>query len=147
MKDDIINKFKRNDIIFSNDLELEQLKLQKDKNDDGLIHATDINTKEPHISPKIKQARKLVKTILDQGNLQPFLKDIRIINTNFDYSLRIEPLPTILILNDATFPTFEVTYNGCKVINTGKLVGNNRKLSFVEYFPSGKKFEFKEVYF
>lgn len=147
MKDDIISKFKRNDIIFSNDLELEQQKLQKDKNDDGLIHATDINTKEPHISPKIKQARKLVKTILDQGNLQPFLKDIRIINTNFDYSLRIEPLPTVLILNDATFPTFEVTYNGCKVINTGKLVGNNRKLSFVEYFPSGKRFEFKEVYF
>lgn len=147
MKDDVISKLKRNDIIFSSDLEMEKLKLEKDKNDDGMIHATDINTTEPHISPKIIQARKLVKTILDQGNLQPFLKDIRIINTNYDYCLRIEPLPTVMILNDATFPTFEVTYNGCKVINTGKLIGTNRKLSFVEYFPSIKRFEFKEIYF
>lgn len=147
MKDDVISKLKRNDIIFSSDLEMEKLKLEKDKNDDGMIHATDINTTKPHISPKIIQARKLVKTILDQGNLQPFLKDIRIINTNYDYCLRIEPLPTVMILNDATFPTFEVTYNGCKVINTGKLIGTNRKLSFVEYFPSIKRFEFKEIYF
>lgn len=147
MKDDIISKFKRNSIIFSNDLEMENLRLMKEKENDGQIHAADINTQEQHISHKIKQARKLVKTILDQGSLQPFLKDLRIVNSNYDFALRIEPLPTVLILNDANFPNFEVTYNGCKVINTGKLVGHNRKLNIVEYFPSNKRFEFKEVYF
>ena len=92
-----------------------------------------IQNKNTHLPSKIKQARKLVKTILDQGNLQPFLKNLKLINLAYDYSLRIEPLPSVIILNDSSFDNFEVTYNGCKVVNITSVVSlNNRKFNYVE---------------
>ena len=89
-----------------------------------------------------------MKTILDQGNLQPFLKNLKLINLAYDYSLRIEPLPSVIILNDSSFDNFEVTYNGCKVVNITSVVSlNNRKFNYVEYYPGTKRFEFKDLYF
>lgn len=147
-RDDIMDKLKRNDIVFKHDLELEKLQLEKeilgeDKSVENLI------SEEVHLAPKVKQARQLVKTILDQGTLQPFLKDLRAINTNYQHVMRIEPLPTTVILFDSRFEGFDVTYNGCKIINVGSTLGNQnaRKMNFVEYMPSAKKFKFDSIYF
>lgn len=148
IKDDLMSKFKRNDIIFESDLEIE--KSNKEKQDNGHeLNIDNININELHLSSKIKQARKLVKTLLDQGNLQPFLQDLKLVNTNFSHILRIEPLPNSIVLFDTNFENFEVTYNGCKVVNLSRLINNNNnnKINYLEYFPSGKKYEFKELYF
>ncbi|KAK6198577.1 DNA-directed DNA polymerase epsilon, subunit B [Scheffersomyces amazonensis] len=147
LKDELISKFKRNDIIFESDLQLEKELVKLDESPERINHLISQEQTE-HISPKIKQARKLVKTLLDQGHLQPFLKELKLVNPDYDYALRIEPLPTVLILHDENFDNFEITYNGCKVINITKLVSpTNRKLNFVEYTPCHKKFDFKELYF
>lgn len=99
------------------------------------------------VAPRIRQARKLVKTLLDQGTLQPFKPELKAVRPQLDHALRIEPLPTVLVMNDATCGAFEVTYNGCKVVNTGAMLGAGRKMAYVEYAPSTRKFEFKEVSF
>ncbi|KAK6453908.1 DNA-directed DNA polymerase epsilon, subunit B [Scheffersomyces xylosifermentans] len=151
LKDDLMNKFKRNDIIFSNDLEAEKENLKRELSQDNKERINSIvrdGGGGEHIPTKIKQARKLVKTVLDQGTLQPFLKDLKLVNAEYDYVLRIEPLPSVMIFNDVNFDNFEVTYNGCKVVNVTRLLSpSNRKLNYVEYYPSNKRFEFKELYF
>lgn len=147
-RDDLMTKFKRNDLLLEHDIELGDLELQRhitgeDKKVENIIST------EVHLSPKIKQARKLVKTLLDQGNLQPFLKNLRVIDPNYQHVMRIEPLPTTLVLFDARFESFEVTYNGCKVSNIGNIMNNknSRKFNYAEYSPSGKKYTYKELYF
>lgn len=147
-RDDIMDKLKRNDIVFQYDLELEKLQLQReklgeDKNVENIIGG------DLHLAPKVRQARQLVKTLLDQGSLQPFLKDLRVVNTNYQHLLRIDPLPTTIVLFDSRFEGFDVTYNGCKIVNVGSTIGNQnaRKMNFVEYLPSNKKFKFDSVYF
>lgn len=150
VKDEYINKFKRNDIVFANDLEVELQNLAKeiDINDDERVSNL-INAKGPdHVPIKIKQARKIVKTLLDQGTLQPFLCNLKVVDSYYDYIIRLEPLPNVVILNDSKFENFEVTYNGCKVVNITKLTNaNSRKLNYLEFYPSRKYFDFKELYF
>lgn len=147
-RDDIMDKLKRNDIVFQYDLELEQLQLQReklgeDKNVENLIGG------DIHLAPKVRQARQLVKTLLDQGTLQPFLKDLRVVNPNYQHLMRIDPLPTTIVLFDSRFEGFDVTYNGCKIVNVGSTVSNQnaRKMNFVEYLPYNKKFKFDSIYF
>lgn len=136
MKDDLINKFKRNEILLSH--ELNDSATNIDLNDDPSVISNNIPL-------QIKQSRKLIKTLLDQGHLQPFNKDLKLINPIYDYSLRLEPIPNVLILTDASYQNFEVNYNGCRAINlTGVLTDNY--INYVEYYPATKEFKFKKVY-
>lgn len=147
-RDDLMNKFKRNDIIFEHDLEIGELELElQSKGEDKKVE--NIVSEEVHLPPKTKQARKLVKTLLDQGTIQPFLKNLRVTDPNFQHVTRIEPLPTTIALFDANFESFEVTYNGCKVSNLGNLISNqnSKKFNYAEYCPSSKKYTYKELYF
>lgn len=145
-KDQLMSKFKRNDIVFPQDLELEKDPLEG-LNDKERIDQL-IQRKDEHVSSKIKQARKLVKVILDQGTLLPFEKSLKVVNSQYDYSLRLEPLPNIIILHDTSFDNFEVTYQGCRVVNIARAMNQgSRKLNYVEYYPSSKKFDFKDLYF
>lgn len=135
LRDDIMNKLKRNDIVFA-----------QDDAPPKSLAVEHIDTSSTNISPKIKQARKLVKTLLDQGHLQPFLPSVKVVNANYGAALRIEPLPTTLVLMDLQFENFEVTYNGCKVVNVGSIGGSGgRRFNYVEYWPAAKKYEFKEL--
>lgn len=147
-RDDIMNKFKRNDIVFQSDLDLENeaVKLENSGKD---TQVENIISDELHLPSKIKMARQLVKTLLDQGDLQPMLKDLRVINTNYQHLIRIEPLPTTIMLFDSSFECFEVTYNGCKVANIGSLISNknSKKLNYAEYSPASKKYHFRELFF
>ncbi|EGW33769.1 DNA-directed DNA polymerase epsilon, subunit B [Spathaspora passalidarum NRRL Y-27907] len=150
IKDEYMNKCKRNDIVFTSDLESEQERTRRDSAiyEERIESIVQGGNRTEILSSKIKHARKLVKTLLDQGNLQPYTKDLKLINPQYAHALRIEPLPTVLILHDAGFDNFEVTYNGCKVVNIGQAVSeNNRKLNYAEYHPSSKKFEFKDLHF
>lgn len=150
LRDDITPKLKRNDIVFNHDLELEKQRLDRDierEANGGTISLDTIDTSEQHVSTKVKQARKLVKTLLDQGTLQPFLRDLRLIDTTYDYALRIEPLPSAIVLNDSTFENFDVTYNGTRVVNVGPLMSTTKKINYMEYYPSKKKFIVKEAHY
>lgn len=147
-RDDLMNKLKRNDILFQEQLDA-MAEADKENQEEGLNVKDMVGNQTGFLSPKIRQARQLVKTILDQGNLQPFLKDLKVIDPNYHHVLRIEPLPTSLVLFDSRFESFEVTYNGCKVANIGNLVSNKntKKLNFAEYYPSNKSYIFREQYF
>lgn len=148
LKDTLMSKFKRNDVM----LPVEELEQNGDDEMDELNDKERIDrliqNKDERIPNKTKQARKLVKTLLDQGTLQPFKKDLKVVNTQFEHCLRVEPLPNAIVINDSSFDNFEVVYQGCKVVNLALAIHEgSRKLNYLEYWPSSKKFEFKDLYF
>lgn len=148
-RDDLMNKLKRNNILFETDLEQERQLVEKENLQEEKQVGSIMASGEEYVSPKIKQARQLVKTILDQGSLQPFLKDLRIVNPAYLHVMRLEPLPTTLVMFDADFESFDVVYNGCRVVNISSVVNNknSRKVNYAQYVPSAKRFDFKELFF
>ncbi|KAI1824304.1 DNA polymerase epsilon subunit B [Xylaria intraflava] len=95
--------------------------------------------KSPGISHDVQTARKLVKTILDQGYLCPFRHAIRPVHWDYAGALHLYPLPTALVLVDPTAPPFAVTYEGCHVMNPGPvLVAGRRGVGrWIEYELGG----------
>ncbi|KAI2640139.1 DNA polymerase epsilon subunit B [Xylaria nigripes] len=83
--------------------------------------------KPPVISHDVQTARKLVKTILDQGYLSPFRHAIRPIHWDYAGALHLYPLPTALVLVDPTAPPFALTYEGCHVMNPGPVLVSGRR--------------------
>ena len=83
----------------------------------------------------VTTARKLVKTILDQGYLSPFPLSSRPVCWDFADALQLYPLPTALVLVDPEAPPFAVTYEGCHVMNPARLVVESRKriATWLEY--------------
>ncbi len=80
-------------------------------------------------------ARKLVKTLLDQGYLAPFRQTIRPVHWDHAGALHLYPLPTAMVLVDTTAPPFCITYEGCHVMNPGSVLVAGRKgvARWVEY--------------
>ena len=72
-------------------------------------------------------ARKLVKTLLDQGYLSPFKQATRPVHWDYSTALHLYPLPTALVLVDTTAPSFCITYEGCHVMNPGSVLVPGRK--------------------
>lgn len=85
-------------------------------------------------------ARKLVKTMLDQGYLSPFKPATRPVHWDFGSPLHLYPLPTAMVLVDATAPPFCITYEGCHVMNPGTVLVPGRKGvgRWVEYEVGGQ---------
>ena len=77
------------------------------------------------ISADLQTARKLVKTVLDQGYLSPFPLSDRPVLWDYAGALQLYPLPTALILMDPEAPPFAVPYQGCLVMNPGPLTTSN----------------------
>lgn len=98
-------------------------------------------------------ARKLIKTVLDQSHLAPFPHSIRPIFWDHAASLSLYPLPTALVLADADTPAFSISYEGCHVMNPGRVVdedgvGSRRGLArWVEYDAVARRGELREVRF
>ena len=104
-------------------------------------------TEAPRVVPKSKEkvdsiasqdiatARKLVKTILDQGYLSPFPLSNRPVLWDYAGALQLYPLPTALVLMDAEAPPFAITYGGCHVMNPGPLTPQGRRgvVQWMEY--------------
>lgn len=94
-------------------------------------------------------ARKLVKTILDQGYLSPFPLTSRPVLWDYAGVLQLYPLPTALLLVDPDAPPFAVTYEGCHVMNPGKLVAEGRRgvARWVEYDTRTRRGKTRETTF
>ncbi|KAI9724939.1 MAG: hypothetical protein M1812_000215 [Candelaria pacifica] len=100
-------------------------------------------------SNELLTARKLVKAILDQGYLSPFPLSVRPVLWDHASALQLYPLPTALVLADAEAPPFTVTYEGCHVMNPGRLIAPGRRgvTTWVEYDTRVRKGTVKELHF
>lgn len=80
-------------------------------------------------------ARRLVKTILDQGTISPFPLPLRPVLWDHASALQLYPLPTALVLADPEAAPFCMTYEGCHVMNPGRLLpeGGAPIARWVEY--------------
>lgn len=78
--------------------------------------------KETH-DTSLRHARSLVKTLLDQGTLSPFPLSTRPLHWAHAHALSLYPLPSALVLCDTDADAFVVRYQGCCVMNAGRLVG------------------------
>lgn len=101
------------------------------------------------ISSDLQTARKLVKTILDQGHLSPFPPSDRPVLWDYAEALQLYPLPTALVLMDPEAPPFAVTYEGCHVMNPGPLTPQGRKgvAQWVEYDARSRRGKTREIRF
>ncbi|KAL8664732.1 MAG: hypothetical protein Q9202_002867 [Teloschistes flavicans] len=97
----------------------------------------------------VHAARKLVKTILDQGYLSPFPLTDRPVLWDYGTALNLYPLPTALILVDPDMPPFTLTYEGCHAMNPGALVapGKRRVAQWMEYNARTRKGKARELRF
>ncbi|RYP37444.1 hypothetical protein DL767_002917 [Monosporascus sp. MG133] len=82
---------------------------------------------EEAIPHDLRTARRLVKTVLDQGYLCPFRDAVRPVHWDYGAAAHLYPLPTALVLVDPTAPPFCVTYEGCHVVNPGALLVAGRR--------------------
>lgn len=101
------------------------------------------------IEADLLTARKLVKTILDQGYLSPFPLTSRPVLWDYAGALQLYPLPTALVLVDPEAPPFAVTYEGCHVMNPGRLVAGGRRgvARWVEYDARTRRGKTRETTF
>ncbi|MCJ1366198.1 DNA-directed DNA polymerase epsilon, subunit B [Acarospora aff. strigata] len=101
------------------------------------------------VLPDLLSARKLVKTILDQGYLSPFPLSARPVLWDYVGALQLYPVPTALILMDPEAPPFAVTYEGCHVMNPGKLVAEGRRAiaRWMEYDVQTRRGKIREAHF
>ncbi|KAF8422716.1 DNA polymerase alpha/epsilon subunit B-domain-containing protein [Tirmania nivea] len=95
----------------------------------------------PPIPPSLHLSRKLTKTLLDQAHLSPFPLASRPVLWDYaPHTLALYPLPRLLVMADVGVEGFAVTYEGCHVVNPGRLVadggggvgGGGRKAGWVE---------------
>ncbi|GAV48628.1 hypothetical protein ZYGR_0N00320 [Zygosaccharomyces rouxii] len=151
-RDDISQRLRRHSVEFptveeSKEQELIefQQQMQRRKEADATsIHELFKSTDQ--LPAKVKESRKLVKTLLDQGHLSPFTTNVRPVVWDLDHALTMHPIPSTLILDDTTASPFDVTYNGCKAINPGKFI-SGRRAKYMDYTPSSKKVSQEEVFF
>lgn len=92
-------------------------------------------------------ARKLVKTVLDQGYLSPFPLSSRPVLWDYAGALQLYPLPTALVLLDPEAPAFALTYEGCHVMNPGALVSHGRRATaqWMEYDARIRRGKIREL--
>lgn len=157
VRDDINGRFKRHNIAFPAimddeeyggevaDSALAQDALMPELNDnyegiDQLVKSQD------QLAASVQESRRLVKTILDQGHISPFVSSTRPVIWNLDHTLHLTPIPSLMVICDTTASQFEVTYNGCKSVNVGSFL-YKRRARYVEYRPSSRKVVREEVYF
>lgn len=101
------------------------------------------------VSSDLHAARKLVKTVLDQGYLSPFRMSTRPVLWDYASALQLYPLPTAMVLADVDAPAFCVTYEGCHVMNPGSVVAPGRRgvAKWVEYDVRRKVGTIRETLF
>ncbi|QIW99786.1 hypothetical protein AMS68_005304 [Peltaster fructicola] len=95
----------------------------------------------------ISQARKLVLSLLPQSHLSPFPTMSRPTHWSYQSSLSLYPLPHTLVLVDAETDPFAVTFEGCHVLNPGKIVGQGtrrKKAVWAEYDLWSKRATIRE---
>lgn len=91
----------------------------------------------PDVDHAMSTGRKLILSLLPQSHLSPFPLSTRPIHWDLGSSaLSLYPLPHTLVLADPHAPAFAITYEGCHVMNPGRLcdkLGKRRKVGWIEY--------------
>ncbi|EXJ54491.1 hypothetical protein A1O7_09831 [Cladophialophora yegresii CBS 114405] len=144
-RDDITGRFRRHAVTFARaenegDEEEQHHRQQQsqsqsqslsDPNGDDMHEDDEIHAATSHVpvakpssssSPSVQAARKLIKTLIDQSHLSPFPLHARPQLWDHASSLSLYPLPTALVLCDAEMPAFAITYEGCHVMNVGRVI-------------------------
>ena len=103
---------------------------------------------KPGLSSDVLTARKLVKTIVDQGYLSPFPTSDRPVLWDYAGALQLYPLPTALVLMDPEVPPFAITYEGCHVMNPGPLTPQGKKgvAQWMEYDATTRRGRTREIW-
>ena len=101
------------------------------------------------VSSDSQTARKLVKTVLDQGYLSPFPTSDRPVLWDYAGALQLYPLPTALVLMDPEAPPFAITYEGCHFMNPGPLTPQGRKgvAQWMEYDAGTRRGKTRDIRF
>lgn len=101
------------------------------------------------VNADLVAARRLVKTILDQGYLSPFPLSIRPVLWDYSGALQLYPLPSALVLMDPEAPAFAITYEGCHVMNPGVLVTDKGRgvAQWMEYDARTRRGKTREIRF
>ncbi|EEQ87735.1 hypothetical protein RJZ56_001545 [Blastomyces dermatitidis] len=177
-RDDISERLRRTSIVFKpqkvqddlhptdNDMEVEKLDTEEPHTEeqDGEKEREELQQQQQQqqqieeIPPQnpttttqenLHASRKLVKTILDQSHLSPFPQHIRPILWDYAPVLHLYPLPTAMILADSSADPFAVTYEGCHVMNPGRLIpeGSRSLVRWIEYDVAKRKGSVKEERF
>ena len=174
-RDDISGRLRRNAILFKGEeveepqQEMDQAMNQGDEEDEPSsefpievdTEVAEAASHQPQSKPAAansKQsaatARRLVKTVVDQAYLSPFPQSIRPVHWDYAPSLHLYPLPSSLVLADAEAPPFAVTYEGCHVMNPGRIIdetgisgGRKGLAKWIEYDALTKRGNVKELRF
>ncbi len=83
-----------------------------------------------------------MQTILDQAHLSPLPQNIRPTLWEYDHAMRLYPMPTAIVLADK-YERYELTYEGCHVLNPGRFVcaGSGGEFEWSVYYPHLKRSE------
>lgn len=85
----------------------------------------------------IKEAKRMILSLLPQSTVSPFPLTVRPVHWDYATSaLGLYPLPHTLVLADKEASPFALTFEGCHVINPGRLVegaGRRKKIQWIEY--------------
>lgn len=136
-RDDISTRLHRTSLTFGK-------AAQADDNDELDSEAS---TTQPPTPTQL--ARKLVLSLLPQSHLSPFPVAVRPVHWDQGSALSLYPLPNTLVLCDAEAPAFAVTFEGCHVLNPGRLCrdeGRSRRVAWVEYDCWEKKGLVRELW-
>lgn len=95
-------------------------------------------------------AKKLILSLLPQSHLSPFPLGTRPVHWDYGSALSLYPLPHTLVLADAEMAPFALTFEGCHVLNPGRLVreeGRRKRAGWIEYDVQRKRGEVRETWF
>lgn len=154
---DITQHTSQDDITMSGALPTTETSQDDDRDDMHMADAITIDSPPaplaetvPSESYAIQEAKRLILSLLPQSNLSPFPMTVRPTHWEFAPSaLTLYPLPHALIMADAEAPPFAITYEGCHVMNPGRLVeggGRRKKVQWIEYDIWTKRGGVKETW-
>lgn len=137
------------DIVMSGALASTEDVLQEDTQMTELIDSPMQGPVPPELF-SIAEAKRLILSLLPQSTLSPFPLSVRPTHWDFTTSaLSLYPLPHTLVLADSKAPPFTLTYEGCHVMNPGRLVeggGRRKKVQWIEYDAWIKRGVVKETW-
>lgn len=141
-RDDLLGRMQRNAVVIGDDREAEDASASQDTDATQAVEVDSMDVdgagegeKARSAAAGVRTAQRLVKTVLDQGYLAPFQPSIRPVHWDYAWGLHLYPLPSAMVLMDATAPAFCVTYGRCHVMNPGGVLVPDRRgvARWVEY--------------
>lgn len=151
-RDDISGRLRRNTIPLktqprhsgpTEDVEMSEADTRGPDGSGGARQETD-QRQDDGLDAAQRHARRLTKTLLDQSYLSPFPVATRPVHWSYSHALSLYPLPSALVLCDAEAEAFSLVYQGCCVVNPGRLTsqagsGGRTRTRWVVYDTSTRR--------